>query len=127
MSTEIKLKPVTAFDNYEIITYEPGKTVIKSIVGENALNPYGMIHGGCLYTLCDYTAGITAYSLGSVSVTLQSNINYIKPSYKDDVLYIESICIHNGKSTKVIETKITNDKQEIICSASFTMYHMKAV
>ena len=127
MIPEIKLPSITAVDNYEIVTYEPGKTVIRSVVSENGLNPYGMAHGGFLYTLCDYTAGITAYSLGSVSVTLQSNINYIKASYKGDILCIEGICIHNGKTTKVIETKIRNENNEIICSASFTMYHVKAV
>ena len=127
MKTEIKLDPITAFDNYEIMEYEPGKTLIKSVVSQSALNPYGMAHGGFLYTLCDYTAGITAYSLGSVSVTLQSNINFIKSAYQNDVLYVEGSCTHNGSRTKVIDVRINNENQDLVCTSSFTMYHKKAV
>ena len=61
-----------------------------------------------------------ALSTGDYAVTLQSNINYLKAGHLSDQLKIEGLCVHNGKTTKLVEVLITN--QEETDRATFTMY-----
>jgi len=120
-------KQITIFDNHKIITNVEGNFVMEIKVTENALNPYGTAHGGFLYTLCDTAAGATAATLGDYTVSLQGNINYIKPARKDDILTVNGKCIHNGNKTKVINVEITNQKNQLICSSSFTMFFIAKI
>ena len=53
---------------------------------------------------------------------LQSNINYLKAGHLSDQLKIEGLCVHNGKTTKVVEVVITNQEEKILTRATFTMY-----
>lgn len=120
-------KQITIFDNHKVITNVEGNFVMEIKVTENALNPYGTAHGGFLYTLCDTAAGATAATLGDYTVSLQGNINYIKPARKDDILTVNGKCIHNGNKTKVINVEITNQKNQLICSSSFTMFFIAKI
>lgn len=111
----------------ELVKYEKGEVVVKTIVNETDTNPYGKAHGGYLYTLCDSMAGLVAYSLGSYCVSLQANINYIKEANVNDELMICGTYSHNGKSTKVVDVEIKNQDDKLICKTSFTLYKIKEV
>ena len=41
---------------------------------------------------------------------------------KINQLKIEGLCVHNGKTTKVVEVVITNQEEKILTRATFTMY-----
>ena len=96
-------------------------------VVEKSLNYFGNAHGGYLFTLCDQVAGLVAISTGDYAVTLQSNINYLKAGHLSDDLKIEGLCVHNGKSTKVVDVLVTNQEEKILTRATFTMYVTGAV
>ena len=53
-------------------------------------------------------------STGDYAVTLQSNINYLKAGHLSDQLKIEGLCVHNGKTTKVVEVVVTNQEEKIL-------------
>ena len=121
---DVIFNKVVSFDNYEILEYSPGNITLKVIVNKDSLNPYGNAHGGFLYTICDSLAGATAYSLNAACVTQQASTNYFRPATLNDELIFKSNCIHNGKTTKVIQTEVfKNDK--LISQTTFTMYVLK--
>ena len=109
------------FRNCELVTYEKGNAVIKTVVNESDTNPYGFTHGGYLYTLCDSLAGLVGYSLGNYVVSLQGNINYIRHASCGEELIVTGKAVHDGKTTKVVETEIRSDDR-IICKCTFTLY-----
>ena len=94
----------------------------KNKVGPNSLNYYWQAHCVYRFTLCEQGNGLVAMSLGSHAVTLQSSINYLKAGQLEDCLTIEGRCLHNGKSTKIVETTITNQAGKLIVKATFTMF-----
>ena len=53
---------------------------------------------------------------------MQSSINYMRAGRLEDALTIEGICVHDGRSTKIIEVTISNQQQEAVAKAIFTMY-----
>lgn len=119
---DILLHEIRVFENYDVKTAEEGHIVIDTKVVDGSLNYYGNAHGGYLFTLCDQISGLVSRSLGVNAVTLQSNINYLRAGHLGDTLTVEGRCVHNGRTTKIVDTVITNEKGDVITKASFTMF-----
>lgn len=119
---DIQFTPITVFDNYEVEEFERGRVRVTTRVVESSLNIYGIAHGGYIFTLCDQIAGMTVFSMGYDTVTLQSNINFVKGGKVGERLTIEGQYIHNGRSTKLIDTQVTNEQGQLVAKASFTMF-----
>ena len=113
---------ISAFENYEIKEMKDGHVEVTTKVVDSSLNYYGNAHGGYLFTLCDQISGLVLISLGLDVVTLQSSINYLKAGKRDDVLTIKGECVHQGRTTCVVDVDISNQEDKNICKATFTMF-----
>lgn len=116
------LHEIKVFENHQIDLFEKGHVIVSSKVVDSSLNYYGYAHGGYLFTMCDQVAGLTAISTGFDVVTMQSSINYMRAGRLDDSLLIEGVCVHDGRTTKIIEVTISNQHKEAVAKAIFTMY-----
>lgn len=94
---------------------------VKMNISENSLNPYGIVHGGLIFSMGDTVMGITIRSTGRDAVTLDGTINYLKPG-KGKYLIATSEVIKVGKTTSVLMANIYNDKEELIAVMSATYY-----
>ncbi|WP_180273181.1 PaaI family thioesterase [Streptococcus suis] len=119
---KLDLQPITVLDDYQATMLNEKEVLLTTKVTEKSLNPYGMAHGGFLFTLADSVAGLTTVARGSYSVTLQSNIHYMKAAKPGDSLSVIGRCTHDGSRTKVVEVKIENQDKQLLASASFTMF-----
>lgn len=122
MLDKLNLQPITVLDDYQATMLNEKEVLLTTKVTEKSLNPYGMAHGGFLFTLADSVAGLTTVASGSYSVTLQSNIHYMKAARLGDTLSVIGSCTHDGSRTKVVEVKIENQDKQLLASASFTMF-----
>ncbi|MFX3930097.1 PaaI family thioesterase [Streptococcus suis] len=119
---KLNLQPITVLDDYQATMLNEKEVLLTTKVTEKSLNPYGMAHGGFLFTLADSVAGLTTVASGSYSVTLQSNIHYMKAAKLGDTLSVIGSCTHDGSRTTVVEVKIENQDKQLLASASFTMF-----
>ncbi|MGQ7538976.1 PaaI family thioesterase [Streptococcus suis] len=119
---KLNLQPITVLDDYQATMLNEKEVLMTTKVTEKSLNPYGMAHGGFLFTLADSVAGLTTVASGSYSVTLQSNIHYMKAAKLGDTLSVIGSCTHDGSRTKVVEVKIENQDKQLLASTSFTMF-----
>lgn len=122
MLDKLNLQPITVLDDYQATMLNEKEVLLTTKVTEKSLNPYGMAHGGFLFTLADSVAGLTTVARGAYSVTLQSNIHYMKAAKLGDALSVIGSCTHDGSRTKVVEVKIENQDKQLLASASFTMF-----
>lgn len=122
MLDKLNLQPITVLDDYQATMLNEKEVLLTTKVTEKSLNPYGIAHGGFLFTLADSVAGLTTVARGSYSVTLQSNIHYMKAAKLGDNLSVIGSCTHDGSRTKVVEVKIENQDKQLLASASFTMF-----
>ena len=120
--SEEYLHEIKVFENHETKVFEKGHVVVTSKVVASSLNYYGNAHGGYLFTMCDQIAGVTSISTGYDAVTMQSSINYMRAGRLDDCLTIEGVCVHDGRTTTIIEVTITNQQDEAVAKAIFTMF-----
>lgn len=121
------LQPIQVLDQYDIAEAQPGQVTMEVRVKRDSLNPYQLAHGGYLFTLADSVAGLTVYSLGYFSLTLQSNINYLKAAKEGDTLTISGKCLHDGRTTKLVDVVIQNQAGDPVAKASFTMFVTKEI
>ena len=115
------------FKDCRLISSSEKHAEIRIRVNETDTNPYGLAHGGYLFTLCDTLCGLLGYCLGYYVVTQQANINYLKPARLNDELTILAEVLHSGTSSGVCDVRITNQKDELIAKAQFTLFNTQKI
>ena len=64
--------------NYiELESVEKDRAVFRLDIRPESCNPYGMVHGGAIYTLADNAAGTAAHSDGRYYVTQTSAMHFL--------------------------------------------------
>ena len=106
----------------EILELERGHGKARMKYGENVTNPYGLIHGGCLYSLADIVSGIVACTYGCYVTTLSGNMNYMKAAINTEYVYCHADILRAGRHIIVAGVRLTNDDNELLDSGEFTFY-----
>ena len=61
-----------------IVEVKPGYAECMMTVTENHLNGIGILMGGALFTLADFTFSLAANSHGTIAVTLNATISFLQ-------------------------------------------------
>ncbi|MGN1179985.1 MAG: PaaI family thioesterase [Suilimivivens sp.] len=85
-------------------------------------NPYGMLHGGSLYSLADIAAGTAACMCGHYVTTVTGNLNFMLPAEGTEYIYCEAVQLRLGKHLAVFEVKIRDDEDRLLDSGEFTFF-----
>ena len=122
-----KMEEQTGFfkhNNFHIVEADKDNVIIKAEITDNSLNPYGIVHGGIIYSLGDVTLGLITYLTERAAVTLTSSINYLKPG-TGKYLTCKGELIKAGRSTAYLRAYIYNDKEEMIATMDGTYFYIK--
>ena len=110
-------------NDMRVIDVHEGYAKVEMIIDEQILNGLGFVHGGALFSLGDTAAGAASFATGRASVPLSASINYIKPGIGGKLIAIAQE-ISRGRTTGVYEIFIFNDKEVLLCRATFTMFFL---
>lgn len=97
-----------------------GYAVTELEIKEYHLQHLGFVHGGVISTMLDNTGWYAAMSQleeGDTSVTMQINIDYLKPS-KCDKLICKATVVQKGKRRSFVEIKLYDDCDSLIATAT---------
>ena len=94
-----------------LIAIREGYSKIEMKVRPEMLNGLGIVHGGIAFSLADSCFAFACNNRNTLSVALDTAINFIKPVHVGDVLTAEAKEIHNGKSTGLYHITISNQHQ----------------
>ena len=97
----------------EIEKVDPGVAQCSMEVTEKHLNGIGILMGGALFTLADYTFSIAANSFGIIAVTQNASITYLRKCMGGIVTAIASEITRN-KQFGEYEVEITDDGGQVI-------------
>lgn len=126
-----KLSAVLAENQYmqmlhmELLDLELGYAKARMQVAEDVLNPYGSVHGGCLYSLADVIAGLAACTYGSYVSTISGTMNYIRPAMHTAYVYCEAVKIRQGRKVSFYQVKLTDDTGKILEEGNFNFYNLE--
>lgn len=108
----------------EILEIERGYVKGKLSVTDKVLNPYGSVHGGCLFSLADITAGLAACTYGTYASTINGDMEYILPAIHTEYIICEAKEIRQGVHVSQYEALLYDDKEQLIDRADFAFYMM---
>lgn len=91
-------------------------------VSPTSMNPRGIVHGGCLSSLMDTVAGISACTSGFSCVTLNCTMSYMRPVSDSKKVYCKATPVKMGRTICVISCELTDDNGTLVTTGTYTFY-----
>ena len=101
-----------------------GTSVVEVKLVQESLNPLGMAHGGLIFTLCDVATGVAARTGGRITVTLDSNIHFLRRAKDTEKLVARGRVVKEGRTTGLVTAEVFNDEGKLIATADMTVYYV---
>ena len=104
--------PFAHFLGITLVSVAPERLEAELVVREDFTNYNGVMHGGALMAYADSLGGtISRASLkpGQRTTTIESKTNFFAGIPIGDVAHAESVPLHRGRSTIVVQTRITRN------------------
>lgn len=109
----------------ELLKDQDDKCYGKLVIRPEHLNPIGVVHGGCIFTLADAVCGFTVGSMGGISTTVNSHIQYLNPSFSPKYLIAEVKPRKMGKLIRNLDVEIRDDQNVVIAFAEFVFCNLQ--
>ena len=109
------------YNQIELEHIEPDKAVFKINIRQENKNPYGMLHGGAIYTMADQATGTAAHTDGRSYVTQTSAMHFLR-NQAEGVVYATGTVRHRGRSTVLTAVAITGEDGKLIATGEFTFF-----
>ena len=111
----------TVHNFYELEDVEQDRAVYRLDIRPESLNPYGMVHGGALYTMADDAAGSAAHTDGRHYVTQNGSLHFLK-NQPSGTIRAEGRVRRRGKATCLAVVDITNEAGELLATGDFSYF-----
>ncbi len=113
-----------------VLQRSPERTEAELIVREELCNRRGVLHGGAVMALGDTLGGMTAMASlppGGRTATIESKTNFFAAVPKGDTAHAVCMPLHRGRTTVVLETRITrgDGKLAAIVTQTQLIFEMK--
>ena len=109
------------YNQIELVEMEPDRAVFRVEIREENKNPFGMLHGGAIYTLADQATGTAAHTDGRIYVTQTSAMHFLR-NQAEGVVYATGTVRHRGRSTVLTAVDITSEDGKLIATGEFTFF-----
>lgn len=109
----------------EILEVSEGFVKAKLSFRKELANVYGDFHGGALYAAADTLCGIAASTYGYYVTTVDGSIQYLKAGRNTEYVVCEGKVIKPGKNISVVQFQVTDDKEMLLNTGTFTFYNLK--
>lgn len=107
----------------EPVSFEQGRATWRLIVADQHLRTHGILHGGVVATLLDTAMGRAVSTLcreNQSCVTVQLNVNFIRPSWSGETLTITGEVQHSGRQTAVARGEIRTAAGVLVATGTGT-------
>ena len=104
-----------------IIEVKPGYAECTMTITDDHLNGIGILMGGALFTLADFTFSLAANSHGNLAVTLNASISYLQKCSKGTVTAIASEIFRNNK-TGLYNVSLKDEDGHLLAEVRGTCY-----
>jgi len=102
---------------------EPDSAVYRLEIQPESLNPYGMVHGGALYTLADDAAGAAAHTDGRYYVTQHGDLHFLDNRARG-IIRAEGRVRRRGRSTVLVDVDITDQEGGLLAAGTFSYFRV---
>lgn len=113
-----------AFTDHNFIRMESAEAdcaVYRLDIRPESRNPFGMVHGGALYTLADDAAGGAAHSDGRHYVTQHGDLHFLDNRAHGTIRAAGRVR-HRGRSTVLVDVEITDENGSLLATGAFSYF-----
>ena len=113
-----------AFTDHNFIRLESAEAdcaVYRLDIRPESRNPFGMVHGGALYTLADDAAGGAAHSDGRHYVTQHGDLHFLDNRAHGTIRAAGRVR-HRGRSTVLVDVEITDENGSLLATGAFSYF-----
>ena len=118
------LAPMLQTMDAQLTEVTEGRAVFTSTPSEYHYNPAGVVHGGMAATLLDSAMGIAVLSslpAGMIFTTLELKVNFLRAmTTTTGEVRAEGNVVHLGRTTAVVEARLTDAAGKLLATASST-------
>ena len=103
---------------------EPGRTRMRLTVDPTWHNPNGVLHGGVIYTMVDYSMGSAVHTVlpeGQSCATIELKVSYLA-TVREGTLTVDTNVVKHGRNIAFTESKVTDDRGRLVATASGSMF-----
>lgn len=97
-------------------------------IGPQHLNPYGVVHGGVIYSLADTSMGallVPELAENERTATIEIKINYLA-AVRDGAIRAETTVVNRGRRIAVLESDVFNgDRLVAKALGSFAVFEVQ--
>lgn len=110
-------------NNYKVEEVSNDHCKMSVELTKDSINPNGTAHGGLMFGLADTTMGVLARTTGRNIVTINAQIDYLKPGKGSKITCIAEP-LKVGKSTAVYRANIYNEENTLISTVTGTFFFL---
>ena len=121
--------PFARFLGIKLVSVTPDRVEAELAVREEFKNRGGVMHGGALMAYADSLGGTTAHANlkpGQRTATIESKTNFFAGIPIGDVARAECVPLHRGRSTIVVQTRISRNDGRLAAIVTQTQMVMDA-
>lgn len=121
-NNRILMNRFMTYNFIELSVLELDRAECRLTLRAESTNPYGMLHGGVLYTLADCAAGSAAHSDGRTHVTQNGSMNFLS-NIKEGTAVAAAAVVHRGRKTCLVNVSITAEATgKLLATGCFTFF-----
>ena len=109
------------YNHMEIVLAERDHAVFRLTIRPESKNPYGMVHGGAIYTMADNATGFAAHTDGRSYVTQTSALHFLRNQSEGEIR-ADAQVRHRGHSTCLVAVDILGENNKLIATGEFTFF-----
>ncbi len=110
-----------ASSGMRLVELRPGFAKTSLQVEDRHLNSLGIVHGGAIFTLADFTFGAAVMTGGKVAPAISTNLSFLKAT-RSGTLFAEATEISRSRKLSVCAVRVTNDAGELVALFQGTAY-----
>ena len=121
--------PFAHFLGIKLISVAPERLEAELTVRDEFTNWNGMMHGGALMAYADSLGGTISHTFlrpGQRTTTIESKTNFFAGIPIGDVARAEAVPLHRGRSTIVVQTRISRNDGKLAAIVTQTQMVMDA-
>jgi acyl-CoA thioesterase len=111
------------YNHIEMVSVEPDHAVFRLTIRPESRNPYGLLHGGAIYTLADNATGAAVHTDGRYYVTQTSALHFLR-NMAEGTVYASATVRHRGHSTCLTAVDITAEDGRLLATGEFTFFRV---
>jgi acyl-CoA thioesterase len=112
--------PLAELLHIENLGVESGHARYRLTVAPELLNPHGVLHGGAVYSMIDYSMGgatMAALPDGEICATIEIKVSYLA-GVRGGTLSCDTWIVKQGRNVVFLESKVTDDRGDLVAAAT---------